>query len=442
MRRLFLVLLCGIPLMGIQAASSTTITLNGTLINAGEVYVQPFCVDEDLTFEASRAGGCIDRIEWNFGDGTTATSTAATGWAVTHSYTVTNWYPLEARIYCNTDENSEEIYSFTFRVIRPDTVVAEAQKECFTIDYYAAHKAECDELIANGKTWSEQEYCWDTVYTYHTFYGVETAEQMGSFAGVDSVTVFGKTYYTDADVEDTLVNEQGCNHYRRYHVTVTSCLDMSLSYPYEAEPYFACLGEDMEVNYSKTRGTIQGARFQVPGLLNVPITISNENVSMGSISLPTGNIKSPGKYHGFVAVADEYCDSLFLPLDFDIYYPENIFELKFNDVLAVYQKGHGGNTGYDFTAYQWYVNGSAVEGATKSVYYHGKSFSVGDEVWIVLTTPDGMTLRSCPKTIKEGDLRDYTAKPTQATARKMILNDRIVIQKGERTFDIYRQRVR
>lgn len=93
MRRLFLVLLCGIPLMGIQAASSTAITLNGTLINAGDVYVQPFCVDEDLTFEASRAGGCIDRIEWNFGDGTTATSTAATGWAVTHSYTVTNWYP-------------------------------------------------------------------------------------------------------------------------------------------------------------------------------------------------------------------------------------------------------------------------------------------------------------------------------------------------------------
>ena len=53
-----------------------------------------------------------------------------------------------------------------------------------------------------------------------------------------------------------------------------------------------------------------------------------------------------------------------------------------------------------------------------------------------------MTLRSCPKTIKEEDLRDYTEKPTQATARKMILNDRIVIQKGERTFDIYGQRVR
>ena len=143
-----------------------------------------------------------------------------------------------------------------------------------------------------------------------------------------------------------------------------------------------------------------------------------------------------------MAVADEYCDSLFLPLDFDIYYPENIFKLKFNDVMAVYQKGHGGNTGYEFTAYQWYVNGSAVEGATESVYYHGKSFSVGDEVWVELTTPDGMTLRSCPKTIKEEDLRDYTAKPTQATARKMILNDRIVIQKGERTFDIYGQRVR
>ena len=200
MRRFFLSLLCGLPLLGLHA---TTITLNGTLINAGDTYVQPFCVDQDLVFEASDLGGCVERIEWNFGDGTTATSTTATGWKVTHSYTVTNWYPLEARFYCADPTQYEEIYSFTFRVIRPDTVVAEAQKECFTIDYYAAHKAECDELIANGKSWSEQENCWETVYTYHMFYGVETAEQIGPFAGVDSVTVFGKTYYADADVEDS-----------------------------------------------------------------------------------------------------------------------------------------------------------------------------------------------------------------------------------------------
>ena len=103
--------------MGLHA---TTITLNGTLINAGDTYVQPFCVDQDLVFEASDLGDCVERIEWNFGDGTTATSTTATGWKVTHSYTVTNWYPLEARFYCADPTQYEEIYSFTFRVIRPE----------------------------------------------------------------------------------------------------------------------------------------------------------------------------------------------------------------------------------------------------------------------------------------------------------------------------------
>lgn len=432
MRRFIFSALIGCLFLPIGTKAANSIEVNGTSIAKDAVYTQPFCVDQPIVFHPQ--GDCIDRIEWSFGDGTTMVSTADED--VQHSYSTTNWYPIEARIYCATTM-SEEIYSFTIRAIRPDTVVADAKHVCFTIDEYNADKAHCDELIANGSVETQQAECWDTVYVYYTFYGVESEEEVGPFSGLNSVEVYGKTYYSDADVVDTLINEQGCNHYRRYHVSVVSCLEMSLLYPNEMGDYQACLGDNMDVMYTKSKGTIQSARFKVEGVLDEALTISNDNVANSTITLPTSKIKKPGRYHGVIAIDDQYCDPLSLPLDFDINYPSSIFKYKFTNVLAVYNKEHNG--GYEFTGYQWYLNGRAIEGATQAVYYHGKPFSVGDEVYVELTDVNGLTLPSCPQTIEE--VPDYSPQPAEAQAQKMMLNNRIVIRQGGRTFDIYGQRV-
>ena len=380
MRKVFLSLLSSliVPFMALHAA--TTIEVNGNVISNGEEFQQPFCVDAPISFIAD--GDCIDSIKWVFGDGTSELSSATPDFQVQHAYTTTNWYPIEAHIY-NCGETTSEEYTFSIRVIRPDTVIADAQKVCFSIDEYNANKAQCDELIANGSIDTEQANCWSTVYEYHTIYGVETVEQLDPLTGMNSVEGYnGKTYYADADVEDTTYNEYGCYHIRRYHVTVISCLEIELLYPYEEAPYHTCAGQDMEVMYTKHKGTIESARFTVAEVLDEAIPFDN-TLTTGKIELPIHKISKAGKYHGVFAIEDRYCDSIFLELDFDIYYPETIFKYKFNNVLAVYKRDYNG--GYEFKAYQWYLNGRAIEGATESVYYHEKPFSIGDEVYVELT---------------------------------------------------------
>ena len=120
----------------------------------------------------------------------------------------------------------------------------------------------------------------------------------------------------------------------------------------------------MEVSYTFRKGSIGDAYF----VLNGQKTAVDPDQSI--IVLPVDNLK-PGTYKAKITVDDPNClQTLEFPLDIAIYYPDDIFKYKYNNVLAVYKKGFGGNVdpGYDFVAYQWYRNGEAIDGATESIY--------------------------------------------------------------------------
>ena len=108
-------------------------------------------------------------------------------------------------------------------------------------------------------------------------------------------------------------------------------------------------------------------------------------------------------------------------------------------MLAVYKPGYGGNIGYEFVAYQWYLNGRAISGATESVYCHPEPFQPNDEVYVILTEQNGLRLPSCTQVLTE--IPDYEPTSNQAPAQKKLLHQRIVIQIGDATYDIYGQRV-
>ena len=83
---------------------------------------------------------------------------------------------------------------------------------------------------------------------------------------------------------------------------------------------------------------------------------------------------------------DEFCKAAGLdPIDFTINYPSDIFKYKFNNVLAVYKSGFGGNTGFTFTAYQWYCNGQPIPGATEAVYHTDSAFNYNDIYYVEQT---------------------------------------------------------
>lgn len=383
------------PFVGLQAAD---IYVNGVPVADGQVYTQPFCVNEPIEFSVPTFvyGACTDSVVWDFGDGTSAISTySETGdIAVEHIYTTQNWYTIRAHCFCSST-GTDEWNSFSIRAVDvQDTIVTLVRKECFSRVYYEEHKEECDELIAHGiDSIGEREHCYDTVHLYHLEYCLEPVECL--------------------------------------HMTVTN----------NPEAQHICPGEDLDITFTLIEGSYDGARFVVPGLLDVEVNIPQWHfgVSQATVTLPVHSIVRAGQYKGELIVEDHYCNSASFPIDFTVNYPEDIFRFKFNNVLAVYNSGFGGNIGYTFTAYQWFLNTKAIEGATESIYHREEPFAVNDVVYVVLTDDQGMTLPSCPQTITE--VPDFSPKTQAAPAQKLIINQRIVIRKGDNTYDIYGQRI-
>ena len=150
----------------------------------------------------------------------------------------------------------------------------------------------------------------------------------------------------------------------------------------------------------------------------------------------------PGTYNAHLEVEDINCGAIATTRTFavNVSYPATVFTLKFNNVLAVYQYGQGGNHYGEFKAFQWYKNGLAIEGATQSIYHSETVFKSGDEYSVLLTDENGNTSASCPLLIPEG-LPIYTPSNEDAPAVKALVNQRMVIQLGEKTYDMYGQRV-
>ena len=425
-----------------SSAVEQGINIGGIAFTDGYIYDQKFCFGNTLSFDANVGTDEISSVDWDFGDGTTIKSGPV---ETEHTYTSPGWYDVTAVLYGHqvcTNEADVELgsVSCSFLVYRPDTLVGEVVLDtCISIEAYKMNPAYYDDLIANGKIDTVQENCYDDVVLNMVKYRRETEEILPDTSGWDYVIGYDGTVYLDPqDVVEESINEYGCSHYRRYHVEVIHCLDLTIS----GDGQSICPGDSiMTIHYFKTKGKVKNeeGRFVVPGLIDEKVTIANgvnDQVSNGKIELPTQKLKTPGHYTGKLIVEDANCDTKEFTLHFTVNYPSDIFLFKFNNVLAVYQ-----NKGYDFTAYQWYRNGEPVEGATSSILYLGEgiSFKEGDIVYVVLTDKSGMVLPSCAQIIEK--LPPLDDNTNNAPAQKVLINNKFRIIKGDMTFDIYGQRV-
>ena len=423
-----------------SAAVEMGINVNGVTFTDGYRSDEKFCIADSVAFDAAIGTDEIKRVDWEFGDGTTLFNGPV---QTMHQYAAPGWYDVTATLFGRqicTDDPEVELgtVSFTFRVWRPDTVIGGAVHECITLAEWEADPVGSAEKLANGANDTlPQINCYDDVVINLVNYGKETVDTLDTIVGQDvAIGYNGQTYYDDANVEDTLINEYRCNHYRRYFVHVKHCLSMTVN----SANLHACPtgGDDGDIylTYDKPKGEIAVAYFEVPNLIEK----TQVTVEPLDIVLPTRSITMPGNYHGTLTVEDDNdCDPKVFPIDFTINYPSDIFKYKFNNVLAVYKSGFGGNTGFTFTAYQWYCNGQPIPGATEAVYHTDSAFNYNDIYYVELTTPDGVTIPSCAQHIES--VPDYTPQPAPAPAKKMIMNRQMVIQRGEEIYDIYGQRI-
>lgn len=428
-------------------------------INENNVYEEgtrdtqhKYCIGNVLTFNAQVGTDEITRTDWYFGDGTTEYQGLP---QTTHQYTSPGWYDVTADLYGKhacTDEPSIFLGSvhFSFLVYRPDTLMGTVQPtECVKLEDYKANPAYYDDLIANGKIDTVQENCYDDVVLNFVTYAAEKEEFLDTLKGQDLVQGYnGQWYDVSTDVVDIIPDPySGCNIYRKYHVEVITCLNLEVLNAPAMQT--VCPGETFNISYTKHKGNIDGdATFRVPGYPDQTI-ILDDNVTNGSFTVPVGDITKPGYYSGELLVNDLYCPDrtpLKYTIDFTVYYPEDIFNFKFNNVLAMYKPGHGGNSGYEFSNYEWHLIRGVQDtimaaGPEASILYLGQgvTFESGDIVYVVLTDKDGMVLPSCPQVIE--DVKDFNPQPQNAPASKHLIDRRIVIKKGEQSYNIYGQRI-
>lgn len=435
-----------------SAAVEQGVLVDGETFTDGYRSNTKFCIDTELSFDAKVGTDEISRVDWDFGDGTTEYYGLP---QTSHPYTTPGWYDVTASLWghqvCTTEDNVQlGTVHFTFRVVRPDTIIQTPQHHCFDLDGRLDGigdpytEQQIADSIALGGTRYEQADCSSDVYVIPVSYGRETIEELDTITGYDQAKGYNDSiYYASTDVIDTIEapeNSKKCTIYRKYYVRVITCLD--LKFHNDSAAQHICPTNSLTIDYEKIKGDIKSVRFVVPGYVDDTIVMSNANTRTGSVMLPTEAITKPGIYKGQIIVEDLFCETKTHTIDIAVYYPEDIVKYKFNNVLAVYNSGYGGNDGYSFKAYQWYRNYQPIEGATSSVLYlgDGVTFEIGDQVYVELTNLSGLTLPSCPLTIYS--VPDYEVHTDNAPARKTLQNNRFVIIKGDDVYDIYGQKVR
>lgn len=90
------------------------------------------------------------------------------------------------------------------------------------------------------------------------------------------------------------------------------------------------------------------------------------------------------------------CQDFSLPITFDVYYSPSIFDIKFNNLITLFDAQNNG--GYTFVQYKWYRNGELLENDTTSFYYlpEGEYF-VGEDCYyaILERSDDGVIMPTC-----------------------------------------------
>ena len=452
-----------------------TFSVNGntTIIEKNSFSPDTFCVDSEIEMILHNEDENIEyeSIMWEFGDGTSYNPSFGASQdemvKTKNTYHSHGWFDLNitaAYIDSNTGTKHNESFKFSFLVVKAETLQLAPEKICITLE---EQEADPSQKALAGKTFYDQlpqEHCYDTIKIQPTYYGIVTQKytwlnnQKPLRDSIEWPKNSGRWYKDEPDVDiqlapDTLVgvNHWGCDSIVIYQLRVRNTLQFAI----KADSIHSCAGDTVELPCSYTKGEFgkvwmenlaDNKKYPIPA--NFLPNAEQDNV----ILLPTKDFK-PGRYQMRIYAIDAvFNDTLpYSDLTIDVYYPSDIFQFKFNNVLAVYKPGYGGNTNLkaNFIAYQWYIDGKPVEGAVESEYYNGElnPFKENTEVYVVLTTVvngDTLTLPSCSQTLTDIPNYNKDAKDNanMVPAQKMLLNQHMFIRKGNEQYNIYGQKVK
>ena len=131
----------------------------------------------------------------------------------------------------------------------------------------------------------------------------------------------------------------------------------------------------------------------------------------------------PDKYDAKLVLFNEECGNAEVPVAFDVFYSNEVIAQRWNDVLSLKNKEYNG--GYEFTAYQWLLNGEPIEGAVASQLYELDKNLDFDGIYQVALTraDDAVTTLTCGFTP-----RQFTEQEMSEMGKLVFANDVVDIE--------------
>jgi hypothetical protein len=146
-----------------------------------------------------------------------------------------------------------------------------------------------------------------------------------------------------------------------------------------------------------------------------------------------------GMRTAFIYSRMRWCDTFFTDtVRFNVNLASSVIEARFDDVLAFLSPAYNG--GYEFSSYQWYMDGNLIEGATGSWYYNTE-LNHEAEITVNVTLRDGTSLWVCPFTFVNAHRPPgVQTEPSDKQPEKILRNGRLIIQLDEAQYDILGRR--
>ena len=426
-----------------SSAVKRGVAVDGENYTEGYISETVYCIGTEISFDAQVGTDVIDKVDWDFGDGVSELGGTP---QTKHTYDSPGWYDITANIYahkeCPYSQYPAEEVKFSFRVRRPDTIKTVVRGDCLAWDDTTTPTQEIDSV--------QPDDCATGNFEIQTIvHGRDTRDELDTvITARDSVYIpeEKKWYYSHSFpqgkgiVEGTTerTNADGCTHTHayKYDLTILTCLEMDV--PNNPDHSYICPDSNEEmfsIPFHYVKGQISESHLLIgeEDLVLEPLIDTNDTV----LQVATSSLK-PGSYNARINVYDTVCDQT-LTWDYNllVYYPSNIFKLKFGNVFAVYLSAFNG--GYEFTGYQWYKDGQPIEGATSSVYHTEEPFPAGATYYVLLTRKDGVVLPSCEQTIPEA--ADGSNVQKAPAAEKVLRNSRLYIRVEDAIYNIYGNRV-
>ena len=416
------------------------VSFNGTPLSVDTINKEHFCVGTELNMKLNVGSNDFQSVFWDFGDGITyspdALATDEEKSSAKHTYNTPGWYDLVITINyadqqrCRGMQHEQtETIKISFLVVAPE-IINRVEWTCLEEDYVGPAE------------WSEtKEYGCDSIVTVKHL-ALKKSSYEYSETAQDVAVINGTEYTTSQDViwNHPGGNEQGCDSTITCHLTITKCLNLEITN--DSIGQIVCSGDKYELPYSYDADGRHGKAYLVLNGEETELFLGGEEKidgrMVGKVTLPV-NSWVPGTYTAQVRIEDINCDTVAKSdeLQITISYPKTIFDIKFNDILAVKTPDHNG--GYDFTGYtfQWYIDGQKIEGATNAVYYSDVPFEEGQTFSVDVIAPDGKVLSACPQEYEE---EFFQPEPTQVPARKVLQNKQLYILRDGMMYDIYGQK--